>query len=103
MPCKSDYLKATERETASRQFCQHLCYIFESLEKTIPEWIRKGADEYYGSSDRVNEATVLLCATIRAMTPDEKERIVYNGRSAKARAVADFWDRHEAADRARGD
>lgn len=101
MPCRSDYLAPSEREEASRVFCQHVVYLFESLKRRPPDWASKGADEYYGAPERVNDATVLLCETIRGLTPKQLESIVYDGRSPKARALADFWDKHEAADKRR--
>jgi len=101
MPCNGDYLAPTERETASQQFCWHLCYLLGALKREIPDWARKGADEYYGDPARVNDATVLLCETIRGLTEDEKERLLYDGRNPQARSLADFWERHEAADKRR--
>lgn len=101
MPCVSDYLNPSQREVASRKFCQHVCYLLGALGKRVPEWASKGADEYYGAPERVNEATVLLCETIRGLTAKQMNAIVYDGRSPQARALADFWDQHEAADKRR--
>ncbi len=101
MPCNSGYLAATKEESDSRKFCGLLSYVLKSLGRDVPQWAEKAKDEYYGDTRKVNDAVVLLCATIRQMTPDELGRIVYDGRNKTARALADFWDRHEETDERR--
>lgn len=101
MPCRSDYLEATQLEKDSRRFCDLLCYVMERLGKIPPDWAVKAKDEYYGNAAKVNDAAVKLCALIRQMSPEQLNAIVYDGRSARARKLADFWDAHEEADKRR--
>jgi hypothetical protein len=35
------------------------------------------------------------------MTPEQENRIVYNGRDPMSRRLADWWERHEEIDRQR--
>ncbi len=101
MPCRSDYLEASRQEKDSRKFCGLLCYVLEAIDVEPPDWALKAKDEYYGDAAKVNDAVVLLCMTIRKLTPEQMDRIVYDGRNPQARALADFWDAHTVADKRR--
>ena len=104
MPCNSEYLEANSQEEESRKACELLVYSLTAMgqpAKTIPAWIKKGAKEYYGVPNRLNELVRMLCATCREMTKAQEDKIVYDGRNAKARQLAEWWDAHQKADRAR--
>lgn len=42
-----------------------------------------------------------MCSAIRALTDEQMNRIVYDGRNPKARSLADWWEKHLEADRIR--
>ena len=103
MPCRSDYLEANERETESKRVEGHLFYLFTSLgrKSEITDEIKIAKDEYYGNVNKVDEWTALLCGTIRKMTDAQKDKFIYDGKNAKARSLADWWERHQAWDKKR--
>ena len=58
---RSDYLEASGQELESKRVCQLLAYLYEKVDKSVPEWVKKAADNYYGNLDRLDEATKMLC------------------------------------------
>lgn len=104
MPCNSEHLEANSQEEESRKACELLVYALTALgqaSKDIPTWIKKGAKEYYGVPARLNELVRMLCATCQEMTKAQEDKIIYDGRNAKARKLAEWWDAHQKADRDR--
>ena len=47
------------------------------------------------------ETTQFLCKMLRELTELEETNFVYNGRNAKCRKLADWWDKHKKADKKR--
>lgn len=39
-----------------------------------------------------------LCAMLKSMEPEKRDRIVYNARDKRARRLADWWEYHQAQD-----
>ena len=101
MPCNSDYLEPSEVEADSKRVCGLLLYALTSLNRPIDTWIVKGATDLYGSPDKLDEAVILLCSTCTSMTKGQATRIIYDAYSKKARALAEWWEEHQAADRER--
>ena len=101
MPCQSDYLAASGQEFESKRVCDLIIYVHGRLEIDIPEWVRQAAEDYYGNVNRLDEATQILCATCRSMSPREKGNIIYNARIKKSRNLADWWERHQEWDERR--
>lgn len=101
MPCDSSYMNPNQAEADSKHTCQLLRYVFTELKRPVPDWVAKAAQEYYGNPIYLDEAVVLLCATISKMTQAQGDRIVYNARSKQSRELADWWEEHQAADRKR--
>lgn len=101
MPCNCDYMNPTQAEINSQKTCQNLVYLFEKINKSIPEWAENAANNYYGDIGKLNAAVVLLCTTIKGLTDDQMAEIVYDGRDKRSRQLADWWEEHEAADAAR--
>lgn len=81
--------------------CNLLCYLLTIKGEPVPKWIKAGAKDYYGAPTRCHELTVKLCGICDSLTEAQKTAFIYDGRSATARRLADWWDRHEAADRDR--
>jgi hypothetical protein len=88
----------TRHEVESKLACECLAYALPALGKPVPEWVATAAREYYGNPERLNEATVMLCTLCREMTEAQKSAVIYDGRNAKARALAGWWEEHQKAD-----
>ncbi len=101
MPCDNSYMDPTTAERDSQKICRSLVYVLERLHREVPEWTRKGAGHFYGCVPKLNEAVVLLCALCAQMSQEETEAIIYDGRDQQARRLADWWDKHQEADRKR--
>lgn len=103
MPCNSDYLNPTFDEKNSKRVCKLLKYVLSSLGRhnQINDDIKKGVKEYYGNVSYLNAGVVLLCKLCSTMSKEEQDKIIYNGRNANARDLADWWEEHVAADKAR--
>ena len=97
MPCRSDYMEATDREVRLRETAQLLIYVKQHLKEKVSDRLLKASNDYYCSVDFVPE----LCKTIRKLTPEQMNDIVYNSRDKTSRRLADWWEEHEEADRKR--
>lgn len=100
MPCRSDYMERSSGEHYAKRTAENLVYAKRAMgEKVHPRSkLAEQANDYYGHGpDRAPE----LCALIKTMTAEQLERIVYDGRNPKARQLADWWDKHQKADRRR--
>lgn len=112
MGCRNDYMNPTEREVESQLVSQLLQYLLKaaaekgSLQKqqwvldanisqqTI-ERINEGAWSQYGNASSLDADTALLCNLLKNIPEDT---IVYDGHNADARKLADWWEKHQAAD-----
>ena len=97
MGCQSDYLNPTHREAELQETAKNFLYALTLLGKSVPDRLIKAANDPYCSDDYVEP----LCAEIKAMTQEQMDRVVYNGRSQPSRDLAKWWDRHVEADRRR--
>lgn len=105
MPCRSDYDKPNARQAESKRVASHLLYLLPAIglkpTKARTDAWKTAEFEYYGNESEVDNWTEILCKTIRGMTDAEKDRYIYNGKNAKARALADWWERHQQWDKER--
>lgn len=97
MPCNSDYLAPNDREVAYQRTAILYAFTLKQLGERVPKKVLKDAGDEYNSADY----TVKLCALIRQMDKRTQDRVIYNARDKTARALADWWEEHDAADRAR--
>lgn len=106
MPCRCDHMEPTARENAGREACKLLVYCAESvmLGFSLPQWIREGAKNVYGpdKDERIDEAVSRLCNLCRFLDEEKHkplaDMLMYDGRNPKARKLADWWQKHKAAD-----
>ena len=107
MPCQSDYLNASQFETESRMAAGLIVYLEGALGHKPPAWVVQCAKNYYGAADRQDgkpgqggdkRLVPHLCALVKTLTPEQRERFVYNGHNPTARGLASFVEAHEAAD-----
>jgi hypothetical protein len=99
MPCVSDYMEPNEKESLLQETAQLLIYVRMNTNSgvKISSRLKAAARDIYCRKDYVPE----LCDAISSMTEEEQARIVYDGRNPEARRLADWWDKHEEADRKR--
>jgi hypothetical protein len=93
----SDYLEPDKRERELQQTAKLLVYVYTQLGKPCNSKLRAAAANIYCKTDYV----ATLCGVLTAFTPEQHNTITYNGRSAESRQLADWWDRHQEADRKR--
>lgn len=98
MPCNSDYLEPTRREAELQRTAKLLVYVAEWLGQAPADWIVSEASNVYARDERL---VPMLCAEIQELTLNQLDAIMYNGRKAKARDLADWWEKHQEADRQR--
>ena len=97
MPCRSDYMEPTHKEIELQRAARLLQWVYIKLEVPLSEKLNKAADDKWCKDDFVPE----LCRTIRGLNETQLNEIVYNARDYTSRNLADWWEEHEAADRAR--
>lgn len=101
MPCRADYMELHECEINSQQTAFLIRYLNNRMKKDTPEFIHKIADSAYGDCTELNSLVIELCAMVRSLSKEQMDEWVYNGRNKVARQMADWWDKHNAADKAR--
>lgn len=97
MGCRSDYMDPTQKERLLQETAQLLEYALEAMGEMVPQQVSEAAANQYCTIDLVPA----LCGLINSMTSSEHVRIVYNARDKKSRRLADWWEKHLEADRAR--
>jgi hypothetical protein len=100
MPCRSDYPDPTARQRNNRRAAELLWYVYDMLGVMTPDHIREQAIDTYGVNSEKDDdwSVITLCATVKGMNAETRERIVYNSKSRIARDLANWWEDHEAAD-----
>ena len=99
MPCRSDYMEPNGKERLLQETAQLLVYVRMNTNSgvKVSNKLKSSARDIYCHQDYVPE----LCDAIRSLTEEEQARIVYDGRNPDARRLADWWDKHQEADRKR--
>jgi hypothetical protein len=99
MPCRSDYMEPNQKERLLQETAQLLIYVLMNTNSgvKVSNKLKFASRDIYCQRDYVAE----LCTAIRSLTEEEQARIVYDGRNPEARRLADWWDKHQEADRKR--
>jgi len=97
MPCRSDYMEPTHKERLLQETAQLLMYVREQLKMQPSPTLKAAANNIYCTSDYVSD----LCHMIRTMPDDDVNRIVYDARNPQSRKLANWWEKHQEADRKR--
>lgn len=98
MPCNSEYMNPTVRERQQRLAAQLLVYVYESLQDIVPEHVRYTAENEYGFTKQHDRNMVTLCTLLNLLTPEEQQRIIFDGRKPMARKLAEWWEEHRTED-----
>lgn len=101
MPCQSDYLAQSGQELESIRVCKFIGYLQKRIGIETPKWIKKAANNYYGNTGRLDEATKILCSHLRSLTKREMEKYVYDAHKKTARKLASWWEKHQEWDKRR--
>lgn len=100
MPCNSDYMKQDELELHIQKTAQLVKFVKTKLGLIITK-DESELDTSYPNRSKADFITERLCSLIKGMTPDDRERIVWNAKNRSSRLLADWWDEHQTADRKR--
>lgn len=97
MPCNVD--PPTRQQTYNVETARLLRYVMVALGEQCPSSLTHDAIQrnFYNQPDR----TAQLCQRIRNMTPQEREKIVYDAHYHLSRDLADWWEQHQAEDKHR--
>jgi len=90
MPCESG-----PRDYAWEGFCDAVKHFNYVAEKTGNP---KRLDAHKDYRSRVDSVVQELCAMLSAMSPDERDAIIYDARNKTARSLADWWEYHQEMD-----
>lgn len=102
MPCTSNYQDPTHEETNRIEIANHLIYAQECIGHVPSPKLREIANHVYGEGDfTTDELTQQLCKLLGMFSETQLNKIVYDGKKAKARKLADWWEKHQEADRKR--
>ena len=101
MPCNSDYMDPTVRESNSREVAILLVYVSGALEINCDPRVVQAANHLYGNTDLLDQMTADLCTLCNGLSEEEADKVIYDGRNYQARRLANWWDAHQEADRKR--
>ena len=105
MGCRSDYMEPNASEVESKHVATLLLYVLAELKQTyVPDLIdelKETANDVYGNLGKLDTHTSWLCEELGNMSEENKDKIIYNGRNKVARQLADWWDKHQEADKKR--
>ncbi|AFU88198.1 hypothetical protein CcrColossus_gp328 [Caulobacter phage CcrColossus] len=101
MPCNSEYMNPNAREIESKKVAGLIVYANLKLGETPDPEVVAISQTYYGAPQQCDYLTSILCSICRKMMDGERERVIYDAHDPKARELADWWERHQAHDKAR--
>jgi len=101
MPCRCDYADPTERQKEAKLVAQLLIYVSKAMGKKCSGSLLQASKYDYGDVSSLDKRTDALCSILFNLNEDAKNKIIYDGRNKDARKLADWWDKHQEADRKR--
>lgn len=99
MPCDCSHMEPRFHETESKNVAGHLVYLLGKLGYKVSKDIRDASTDIYGNESKVHEWTELLCTTCGNLSKFATEKYIYDAHNPKARALADWWENHQAEDK----
>ena len=101
MRCRSDYMEPTGYEEQIQETIKNLVYLYSVIEKPRTAALIKDSKEIYFDKSEGEKWVAKLCSELRKLDEETFDRVVYNAKVAQSRRLADWWEEHEAADKAR--
>lgn len=104
MPCYSDYMDPMWWEVELHECAMLRVYVDKYLHTKSPTRLLEASKHGCGSPLKLVDLEPLvveLCATLNSLTPKQRNHLIYNARDAMSRRLADWWERHQLADRER--
>lgn len=109
MPCRSEYMEPTARETESRNVARLMLYVQRKRGKKIhysfgEDELKSISQNIYGDPGAVDQLTADLCDTLRELEKNENEaynQIMFEDRTRDSLLLYDWWAKHQEADRRR--
>lgn len=104
MGCRYDESPPDPRALECRKVCLLITWLSNKLGRAIPHNVSVINSDVRGSDDDalyLNQATKLLCEMVTHLTETQKIEILYDGRVMMSRKLADWWETHQARDKAR--
>ena len=99
MPCNSDHMNQTGCEAAIEHAAQVYIDALGIQNLPIPLHVLD-ANTYYAKDDRIIPQ---LCAHLMALSEKQLDALLYsNAKDKRRRNIANWWEKHQAADRRRG-
>ncbi len=98
MPCISDYEESSAWDYEVIRAAKLAVFVCSRTGAKCPPQIISAAEAKYAVSD---EPVAFLCGMLQAMDDKLRDDIIYDARNPSSRALADWWERHQAMDRAR--
>lgn len=92
------YLAPTTTERNSKEVASHIVYINRCIGQNTDKKIVKAAANKYGNISMLDSMSRQLCDTIINLTEAQANAIIWDGRNANARKLADWWETHQGAD-----
>jgi hypothetical protein len=98
MGCNSDYMKPTKQEEFHKQTAKLLIHAKKILGVEVTAEDKKNETSSYGDPSVVPA----LCKLLGDLTKTKRDKVLYSDAKDKVRRqLADWWEEHEAADKAR--
>ena len=97
MPCRSDYMEPTHKERLLQETAQLYEYALFEMNVIVPADVKAAAKNIYCRKDFVPD----LCELVTNMNDLQRQRVVYNAYHKMSRKLADWWEKHQEADRRR--
>lgn len=97
MPCNSEYMRQNDYEKRLQETAQLLVFAMRKLGQSPTPVMTETADNDYARYDFTPD----LCKLINGLSEFEVDQIIYNGRDPMSRRLADWWERHQQADKER--
>ena len=94
-------MEPDKSEKNSQETAYLIRFILNYRKENVPQWIKFASENSYGDVGRLNDLVVWLCDLCTHMEKWEQDEIIYNGRNADSRRLANWWDEHQKADEVR--
>lgn len=101
MGCRSDYMEPTGYEQQIKDTVNHLVYLYSVIEKPRTAALIKASKDIYFDTSEGDRWVAELCSELRKLDAETFDKVVYNAKVPESRRLADWWEEHEAADKAR--